>query len=514
MKKLIKPKMLEYIKIQNENKIFRIQKQDSLIALKSSLQTRFYIENLKNYDILYKDNNKEDITIENEEDFKISINQKIEDFKILIKEKKEKKENIDIIRNLENNLCNFSESFEKIIQKNEIPCENCFFEKKNFICLKCKNKKKKKMGKKWKMIFLLIDYKIKNLILDPLKEILGIFKNKNYDSNKNGNFQDNLIDYKKNSYFFKKHSYEYFKNNFYDFKKHSYDYYKKVFGNQIIKKKNEKPKKKCENYSFFKKGSNNHFIRKNLKTKKIIFKKDSLSDNIYEEKESSVFNKNLKHYNNLKNQKKLNFKEEQRKKKEFEKKIFFDKKLNKKYSSNEKNENENSFSNSKKTIKKNDIKEKLKKEFSPQIQNLSQFHKLSNRKKKIFEENHFFKKKKLNFQIQESQIEIISTNKLLITIIIDNRTNFDWPKEIIIKGDKNCKLTEFFYKELKCNIKALSVDSLKFEIDTIYNTNIINFQPLVFVINCFDWENAVKYFSKSFEVFKKDEKDSFLSMVI
>lgn len=180
------------LKIQKGKKTFIIKKPASIKELESKFITKFKLNNLDNISIYYLDDNKDEITIEGNEDLLTAFDYMEANLKIQIKEKIDdsnsvnflKKDHLSIYEDfLKSNLPEFQENLDEIIDKGELPCKDCYFSEDNlneninnddsFIskepCYKCKGKGIRKIDNNWLLILFLINFKIKQFVLDPIQ---------------------------------------------------------------------------------------------------------------------------------------------------------------------------------------------------------------------------------------------------------------------------------------------------------------------------------------------------------
>ncbi len=114
----------------------------------------------------------------------------------------------------------------------------------------------------------------------------------------------------------------------------------------------------------------------------------------------------------------------------------------------------------------------------------------------------FYTKKKLKFDVSAAEAKLIKPNIIEVNIIIDNRTKFDWPGLVLVKGKHKCKLTESISIEIpNLSVKAWSVKRIKFQYQINYNAYAVSKEPMEFILNCFDNFKGVKYYSKPVKVF-------------
>lgn len=183
----------EMIKISYSGKTLLVTRPKDYSELQRLFCKKFNIGTLKSKRFHYKDEG-ECIDIENDEDLQNAYDYCEGSFRIYlspIKEQNNKNKTInmnhlhDYVDFLEDALPYLSEEVMEIVDKEQIPCKECFFNKKSeasfdlsdYSCDVCKDKRSVEMTKSWKLILLLIDYKIKQYLLDPL----NFFQNENGD---------------------------------------------------------------------------------------------------------------------------------------------------------------------------------------------------------------------------------------------------------------------------------------------------------------------------------------------
>jgi hypothetical protein len=128
--------------------------------------------------------------------------------------------------------------------------------------------------------------------------------------------------------------------------------------------------------------------------------------------------------------------------------------------------------------------------------------------------SNYYTKRLLDFKVEGSEFRILSSNKAEIIIVIDNRSSFDWPSEIFIKGDKKCKLTENIYQSLDVKIKAFHVKDIKFTFETNYNLYGIRNETMKFSIVAIDNSKNIKYVSKmiNVDIRNKNKKEGLFNL--
>ena len=180
------------------------------------------------------------------------------------------------------------------------------------------------------------------------------------------------------------------------------------------------------------------------------------------------------------------------------------------------------------TKNKKNFKFALKKPMKRQSTLVSPLKSRHEKRKKIIRKSYFFKervfkdltnkkkekkKKKLNLEINETHLKIINKKKAEISIVIDNRTNFDWPEEFYIKGSPNCLYTKHIQKLIQKKIKAFSVNYISFIIEPEFCLDEIGNGDLQFFFCVEDFEKDFCYFSDEFFIENKMKEDSIIGMI-
>jgi hypothetical protein len=219
------------IKIQKGKKTFLIQRPSSIKELSNKVIEKFNLQNLNNLSFIYQDSNQDKITIENNDDLLMAFDYMEDNLKIQLEKKVEStqeekyltKDDFEIYHNfLKESLPVFDIDLKGIIDKGEIPCKDCYFledkskdgedDNDSFIskdiCLKCKGKGQRKIDNNWSLILFLIDFKIKQYILEPI-HTFNEDNSVQYDSN-----NKKLITSEKTALNSDKNTYRYLNNNF------------------------------------------------------------------------------------------------------------------------------------------------------------------------------------------------------------------------------------------------------------------------------------------------------------
>jgi hypothetical protein len=179
------------IKIQLNEKIYKIFKPRGYAELKTEFKGRFKLRE-QAFEIFYLDNQKVEITIESEDDYEVSNAEDPPISKFYMKTTgvalNNENDNSVLTRNLISNYGNMLDSsmmdknmndLQSIVENNEIPCYECFDDDeldrtvlKNSrpkLCSKCDGSGLMEKKAAWMTIMLLIEFKLKKFLVDPLK---------------------------------------------------------------------------------------------------------------------------------------------------------------------------------------------------------------------------------------------------------------------------------------------------------------------------------------------------------
>lgn len=184
-------KDLQMVKLQNNNKVVLVRRPGTYTDLEALFKERFKLHDLKELALVYYEG-EDEISIESDQDLsnayeylgiELKIHQKCDRPKV------QQSKNLDLTdvacftEFLESELAQATNEVGEIIENDEIPCKECFFTKynddssfdaeENYECAICNGKGSVAMSKSWKIISLLIDYKIKQYVLDPLRTFQG-----------------------------------------------------------------------------------------------------------------------------------------------------------------------------------------------------------------------------------------------------------------------------------------------------------------------------------------------------
>lgn len=179
------------IKIQMGKKIFHVRGLKNFSELQSNMRQKFRLADLSEYQMSYFDSKKDQIYIESDEDLQIAQELQPTDLRIVLRKEPQKSPEEVFLTNehlvmfgdfLKQSLPCIGEEVREIIEADQIPCKECFFEKgeqgqgceddsfySQDTCVKCKGTRRRNLDNTWRLILFLIDYKIKELILQPIQ---------------------------------------------------------------------------------------------------------------------------------------------------------------------------------------------------------------------------------------------------------------------------------------------------------------------------------------------------------
>lgn len=172
-------------KVSYKGKTLLTSRPKNIPALKNVFRKKFKVNSFKDKHFIYKDG-EDEINIETEEDLRniylyVEGCVKIQMLGKIPEQQTDNPINMDhlslYVKFLDNAMPYLTEEVSQILAKDEIPCKECFFNKEkdtsfdlddDYCCDVCKDKRSVELTKSWKLILLLIDYKIKQYLLDPL----------------------------------------------------------------------------------------------------------------------------------------------------------------------------------------------------------------------------------------------------------------------------------------------------------------------------------------------------------
>ena len=178
------------VKLQKSDKVVLVHKPQTFAEMVSLFKDKFKLRKLENPEFVFYDGDDE-ITLESDEDLANAYEYASKGLKIHLRDSKpatQRETPLDMghiamySEFLEAELPEISEVAE-IIENGKIPCKECFFDRntgddsfdleEDYECSVCNGKGYVVMSKSWKLVSLLIDYKIKEYVLDPLKSFQG-----------------------------------------------------------------------------------------------------------------------------------------------------------------------------------------------------------------------------------------------------------------------------------------------------------------------------------------------------
>jgi len=183
------------IYIEHKGKVKKIPKPSSAQELRDKFAEKFELPSLENTQIYYIDSQNDEITIIDDEDYTISFENPVPGFKFVLRfEEKPKQASNDKNNNVSMaDLASYSKFLESslpmekiaqvqsFISHNFIPCYECFdfqsnmfsSEKSQWVddrkCKKCNGSGRLPRKKMWSLIMGLIDFKIKQFVVNPIK---------------------------------------------------------------------------------------------------------------------------------------------------------------------------------------------------------------------------------------------------------------------------------------------------------------------------------------------------------
>lgn len=185
-------KGIKLIKLQKDEKVLIVPRPESYKELEGLFKDKFKLADLKHKSLVFSDGT-DDISIESDDDLLNAYEYVGSGLKVSLKGKKAQPTGDAYIGMahlamysdyLESQLPRFAQEVGEIIEKEEIPCKECFFDKQNddssfdldedYCCTTCNDKGSVAMTKSWKIILLLIDFKIKQYLLKPIRSFRGV----------------------------------------------------------------------------------------------------------------------------------------------------------------------------------------------------------------------------------------------------------------------------------------------------------------------------------------------------
>lgn len=106
---------------------------------------------------------------------------------------------------------------------------------------------------------------------------------------------------------------------------------------------------------------------------------------------------------------------------------------------------------------------------------------------------------KLEFFLMKSEGTFKNDNEVEVQILLDNRTDYDWPEEVHIKGKDSCCITKNVDYVIPQKVKKCSVKSVKFTFQAPLGSS-LDKQVAVFEMHALDEANNKKYYSEKINV--------------
>lgn len=185
-------KSIKIIKLKKDEKVVIVTRPNTFKDLEMLFKEKFKVSDLNHKTLVFNDGT-DDISIESDQDLLNAYEYVETGLKIHLKSKKNESTQASHIGMshlamysdfLESQLPKFVQDVGEIIERDEIPCKECFFDKQNddssfdldedYCCAVCNDKGSVAMTKSWKIILLLIDFKIKQYLLKPIRSFQGL----------------------------------------------------------------------------------------------------------------------------------------------------------------------------------------------------------------------------------------------------------------------------------------------------------------------------------------------------
>ncbi len=111
---------------------------------------------------------------------------------------------------------------------------------------------------------------------------------------------------------------------------------------------------------------------------------------------------------------------------------------------------------------------------------------------------------KLSFVLLKAEAKIRENNEIRVNLLIDNNSDFDWPKNLHLKGKPDCKLSSQLDYIIVNSIKRSSLKGIKcsFVFSGKKET-----ERLILQFSAIDESKRVKYYSDDVVVDLKAEKN-------
>ena len=181
---------MDVIKIELDNKTFKLPKPRTYEDLRSRLISKFGKHEMQRRLICYRDAENDEVVIECEADLEVAFQQGTAAERLTLKQLPEPQEDSACVLKNEDlgRLYTYLDSLvdhsaikkvEKCFERNAIPCPVCFTnENKNSSlrrrnCVHCEGSGSRPMTRIWNLVLFLVDCKIKEYILNPLTDLVS-----------------------------------------------------------------------------------------------------------------------------------------------------------------------------------------------------------------------------------------------------------------------------------------------------------------------------------------------------
>lgn len=116
---------------------------------------------------------------------------------------------------------------------------------------------------------------------------------------------------------------------------------------------------------------------------------------------------------------------------------------------------------------------------------------------------------RLDFYLMESEGLISNDNTINIILLLDNRTDYDWPDVVHIKGKDSCKVTQNVDYIIPNKMRSCTVRAVKFSFQPPC-VDKLDDEIAVFELQAIEPELNKKYFSDEIRVSLKRKKPASL----
>jgi hypothetical protein len=177
------------LKIEMDNKIFKIPRPRSFDELQAKLQSKFGKHEMYKRAIYYKDCEGDDVLVENDGDIEVAMLPDSGCGRLVIKATAEELEDTSNALKTEDlgRMFRYLESLvepeklkkvEECLSVGKLPCPRCLCDQKiqdegiHKRCRACCGRGQKPMTKIWSLVLFLIDCKVKELLLNPISDLV------------------------------------------------------------------------------------------------------------------------------------------------------------------------------------------------------------------------------------------------------------------------------------------------------------------------------------------------------